>query len=63
MYLDLALLKYIEFIQNVIYAPHSLKIIFEGPEKSTMIGLEKMCTIYLKLTIACSCHTCIHVNL
>ncbi len=34
-----ALLKYIEFIQNVIYAPASLKFTFQGPERTMMIGL------------------------
>ncbi len=33
-----ALLKYLEFIQNVTYAPASLKIVFKGSEQTTMIG-------------------------
>lgn len=33
-----ALLKYVEFIQNVMFAPESLKVIFKGSEKTTMIG-------------------------
>ena len=33
-----ALIKYVEFIQNVIYAPRSLKIVFTGGEKTVMIG-------------------------
>jgi DNA mismatch repair protein MSH4 len=33
-----ALLKYVEFIQNVSYAPGSLKIVFRGSEQTTMIG-------------------------
>lgn len=33
-----ALIKYIEFIQNMIYAPGSLKIVFKGSENTTMIG-------------------------
>lgn len=32
-----ALLKYVEFIQNVVFAPHSLKAVFKGCEHSTMI--------------------------
>ncbi|XP_013777928.1 mutS protein homolog 4-like, partial [Limulus polyphemus] len=32
-----ALLKYVEFIQNVLYAPHSLKIIFRGSENTAVI--------------------------
>ena len=33
-----ALLKYTEFSQNKIYAPHSLKIVFRGSEQTMMIG-------------------------
>uniref|UniRef100_A0A6Q2ZI71 DNA mismatch repair proteins mutS family domain-containing protein n=1 Tax=Esox lucius TaxID=8010 RepID=A0A6Q2ZI71_ESOLU len=32
-----ALLKYIEFIQNSVYAPKSLKVIFRGSEQTAMI--------------------------
>eukprot|EP00048_Salpingoeca_helianthica_P008174 m.119619 g.119619 ORF g.119619 m.119619 type:complete len:869 (+) comp14532_c0_seq3:2474-5080(+) len=32
-----ALIKYVEFIQNIVYSPRSLKIVFTGSEKSTMI--------------------------
>ncbi|PIK47411.1 putative mutS protein-like 4 [Apostichopus japonicus] len=32
-----ALLKYVEFIQNIVYAPNSLKVVFKGSEKTTMI--------------------------
>ncbi|ELU10757.1 hypothetical protein CAPTEDRAFT_92723, partial [Capitella teleta] len=32
-----ALLKYIEYIQNVVYAPGSLKIVYKGSEQTTMI--------------------------
>ncbi|XP_072025616.1 mutS protein homolog 4-like [Amphiura filiformis] len=32
-----ALLKYTEFIQNTVYAPNSLKVVFRGSEQSTMI--------------------------
>ncbi|CAB4028963.1 mutS homolog 4-like, partial [Paramuricea clavata] len=32
-----ALLKYVEFIQNIVYAPGSLKIVFKGSEQTTMI--------------------------
>jgi len=33
-----ALIKYIEFIQNMVYASASLKIVFKGSENTTMIG-------------------------
>ena len=33
-----ALLKYVEFIQNTVYAPNSLKIVFKGSEQTAMIG-------------------------
>ncbi|XP_044529428.1 mutS protein homolog 4 [Gracilinanus agilis] len=32
-----ALLKYLEFIQNSVYAPKSLKVLFQGSEKTVMI--------------------------
>ncbi|XP_063018981.1 mutS protein homolog 4 isoform X5 [Melospiza melodia melodia] len=32
-----ALLKYVEFIQNAVYAPKSLKVRFQGSEKTAMI--------------------------
>lgn len=32
-----ALLKYVEFIQNSVYAPKSLKIYFQGSEQTAMI--------------------------
>ncbi|XP_033098705.1 mutS protein homolog 4-like [Anneissia japonica] len=32
-----ALLKYVEFIQNIVYAPSSLKVVFKGSEQTTMI--------------------------
>ncbi|XP_009573201.1 PREDICTED: mutS protein homolog 4-like, partial [Fulmarus glacialis] len=32
-----ALLKYVEFIQNSVYAPKSLKVCFQGSEKTAMI--------------------------
>lgn len=33
-----ALLKYVEFIQNVVYAPYSLRVLFRGSEQTAMIG-------------------------
>ena len=33
-----ALLKYVEFIQNIVYAPNSLRVIFKGSEQTAMIG-------------------------
>lgn len=33
-----ALLKYVEFIQNVTFASNSLMVVFKGSEKTTMIG-------------------------
>ena len=38
-----ALLKYVEFIQNLVYAPRSLKIVFKGCEQTTMIGEHLVC--------------------
>eukprot|EP00795_Rhopilema_esculentum_P008778 gene8778-14808_t len=40
-----ALLKYVEFIQNVVYAPNSLKVVFKGSENTTMIVLSKFLDI------------------
>ncbi|UYV61058.1 hypothetical protein LAZ67_1003267 [Cordylochernes scorpioides] len=34
-----ALLKYVEYIQNVVYAPRSLKILFRGSDNTMMIGV------------------------
>ncbi|WAQ95739.1 MSH4-like protein, partial [Mya arenaria] len=34
-----ALVKYIEFIQNTVFAPSSVKIIFKGSENTTMIDM------------------------
>lgn len=34
-----ALLKYVEYIQNAVYAPRSLKISFKGPDQTTMIDV------------------------
>ena len=31
-------MKYIEFIQNIVYAPSSIKVVFKGSENTTMIG-------------------------
>ena len=33
-----ALLKYVEFIQNIVYAPGSLKVSFKGSEQTSTIG-------------------------
>ena len=30
--------NYIEFIQNMVYAPYSIKVVFKGSENTTMIG-------------------------
>lgn len=32
-----ALLKYVEFIQNIVYAPYSIKVLFKGSEKTAII--------------------------
>ena len=32
------LLKYVEFIQNIVFAPSSLKVSYHGSEKTTLIG-------------------------
>ncbi|PVD38561.1 hypothetical protein C0Q70_01177 [Pomacea canaliculata] len=34
-----ALLKYVEYIQNIIFAPSSLKVVFKGSEHTTMIDI------------------------
>lgn len=33
-----ALLKYVEFIQNIVYAPGSVKVVFKGSEKTAIVG-------------------------
>ena len=33
-----ALLKYVEYIQHMVYAPKSLRIEFQGSPNTTMIG-------------------------
>ena len=33
-----ALLKYVEYIQDALYAPSSLKVTYEGLDNTTMIG-------------------------
>ena len=35
-----ALLKYVEYIQNIIYAPKTLKVEFQASEESTLIDVE-----------------------
>ena len=37
-----ALLKYVEYIQNAVYAPNSLKITFQCPDQTTMIGKQTL---------------------
>ncbi|KAJ7373668.1 MutS protein msh4 [Desmophyllum pertusum] len=32
-----ALLKYVEFIQNIVYAPGSVKVVFKGSEKTAIV--------------------------
>eukprot|EP00731_Ephydatia_muelleri_P017612 Em0010g710a len=34
-----ALLKYVEFIQNIVYAPSSVKVVFRGSEQTAMIDV------------------------
>nr|XP_006819740.1 PREDICTED: mutS protein homolog 4-like [Saccoglossus kowalevskii] len=48
-----ALLKYIEYIQNIVYAPNSLKIVFKGSEQTTMIVLSRFIDVdhLLSLTV------------
>ena len=38
-----ALLKYIEFVQNIVWAPKTIKFRFQGPEQTTMIGFTLSC--------------------
>ena len=33
-----ALLKYVEFVQNIVYAPGSVKVVFKGSEKIEIVG-------------------------
>ena len=33
-----ALLKYVEFIQNIVYAPSSLRVCFKGSDQTAVIG-------------------------
>ena len=33
-----ALLKYVEFVQNIDYAPGSVKVVFKGSEKTALVG-------------------------
>ena len=35
-----ALLKYVEFIQNVVYAPSSICVRYKGSEQTAMIGTD-----------------------
>ena len=42
-----ALLKYVEFIQNIVYAPASLKVVFKGSEQTTMIDPTTACNLEL----------------
>jgi len=49
-----ALLKYIEFIQHMVYAPLSLKIVFKGSERTTMIGLCNFILLVDGYTLFCS---------
>ena len=42
-----ALLKYVEFIQNIVYAPGSVKVAFKGSEKTTIIGKATLVSLLL----------------
>ena len=33
-----ALLKHAEFVQNIVYAPGSVKVVFKGSEKTALVG-------------------------
>ena len=33
-----ALLDYVELVQNVVYAPGSVKVVFKGSEKTALVG-------------------------
>lgn len=39
-----ALLKYVEYIQHVVYAPKSMRIEFQGSPNTTMIGRDQLTT-------------------
>jgi len=34
-----ALLKYIEFVRNVLFAPKSLKVVYQGSQNTMVIGM------------------------
>ncbi|KAM9008645.1 mutS protein homolog 4 isoform 4-T4 [Ara ararauna] len=54
-----ALLKYVEFIQNSVYAPKSLKVRFQGSEKTAMIDSSSAQNLELVINNRDSrnCHT------
>lgn len=33
-----ALLKYVEIVQKIVYAPGSVKVVFKGSEKTALVG-------------------------
>lgn len=39
-----ALLKYIEFVRNVLFAPKSLKVVYQGSQHTMVIGMY-FCTL------------------
>lgn len=51
-----ALLKYVEFIQNIVFAPASLRVKFHGSEKTTLIG-----KLFLTHTLSQSSVVCMPV--
>lgn len=50
-----ALLKYVEFVQNVVYAPSSLRVHFKGSEQTAMIG--RCHTNLIEVAICSGCYS------
>lgn len=35
-----ALLKYVEIVQKIVYAPGSVKVVFKGSENTALVGID-----------------------
>jgi DNA mismatch repair protein MSH4 len=46
-----ALIKYIEFVQNVVFASGTIRFVFEGPEKTMLIGRDTHCVLSFHVQI------------
>ncbi|XP_023290098.1 mutS protein homolog 4-like [Orussus abietinus] len=47
-----ALLKYVEFIQRILYVPKAMKIQFQGPQNATVIDMESARSLELVTSLA-----------